>query len=45
MILPRNWIVDREGVRRLQATGFGSDGDAWIKSLLANFDQVGKAED
>jgi thiol-disulfide isomerase/thioredoxin len=40
MVLPRNWIVDRQGVRRLQTTGFGSDGEAWIRNLLANFDKV-----
>lgn len=44
MILPRNWIVDAQGVRRLQATGFGSEGDGWIQDLLSNFDQVAKAQ-
>jgi thiol-disulfide isomerase/thioredoxin len=43
MILPRNWIVDRQGVRRLQATGFGSDGEAWMRNLFANFDKVANA--
>jgi len=41
--LPRNWIVDRQGVRRLEAVGFGSDGDGWIRDLMANLDQIGKA--
>lgn len=45
MALPCNWIVDRQGVRRLQAVGFGSEGDGWIRDLLANFDQVAKAQD
>jgi thiol-disulfide isomerase/thioredoxin len=39
--LPCNWIVDRQGVRRLQTMGFGSDGEAWMRDLLANFDKVG----
>jgi tetratricopeptide (TPR) repeat protein len=41
--LPRNWIVDRQGVRRLEAVGFGSDGDGWIKDLMANLEQIEKA--
>ncbi|HTV54342.1 MAG TPA: TlpA disulfide reductase family protein [Terriglobia bacterium] len=33
-ILPRNWIVDRNGVRRLQTFGFGGESDAWMKDVL-----------
>ena len=40
--LPTNWIVDREGVRRLQTGGFGADGEAWLRDVLANIDTVAK---
>jgi thiol-disulfide isomerase/thioredoxin len=33
--IPRNWIVDKQGLMREETIGFGGDGNQWIADALA----------
>jgi len=33
--IPRNWVVDKEGLMREESIGFGGDGNQWVKNALA----------
>ena len=33
--IPRNWIVDKEGLMREETIGFGGNGNQWIDNALA----------
>ena len=33
--VPRNWIVDKEGLMREATIGFGGNGNQWIDNALA----------
>jgi thiol-disulfide isomerase/thioredoxin len=32
--IPRNWIVDRDAILRLESVGYGGDGDKWVDSII-----------
>ena len=32
--IPRNWIVDAEGVLRLERIGFGNGEDKWVDEMV-----------
>jgi hypothetical protein len=33
--IPRNWIVDANGVLRTERIGFGSGDDKWVDDMIA----------
>jgi len=38
--IPTNWISDRNGSIRLEALGFGGNGEEWIKNTLEQVEKV-----
>jgi thiol-disulfide isomerase/thioredoxin len=38
--IPRNWIVDADGVLRLEHVGFGSGGDKWVDDTIAALEKT-----
>lgn len=40
MGIPTNWISDRNGSLRLEATGFGGDGDEWLKNTFEQMEKI-----
>lgn len=40
LIIPRNWIVDAEGVIRGERLGFGSGDDKFVDDMLASLEQA-----
>jgi hypothetical protein len=37
--IPRNWMVDDTVTLRLETTGFGGDGDKWLKQVVARLNE------
>jgi hypothetical protein len=33
--IPRNWIVDANGILRTERIGFGSGDDKWVDDMIA----------
>ncbi|SPE28398.1 exported hypothetical protein [Candidatus Sulfopaludibacter sp. SbA3] len=38
--IPRNWIVDAQGVLRSEIVGFGSGGDKWVDDMIATVEKA-----
>ena len=42
--IPRNWIVDEQGVLRQERVGFGNANDQWIDEMIAAMEKAGSRE-
>jgi len=40
IIAPSTWILDSGGTIRMEDTGFGGDGEQWLKRTLAQMESV-----
>ncbi len=38
--IPRNWIVDADGVLRQERIGFGPGGDKWVDEMIASMEKA-----
>lgn len=42
LLVPTNWIADRQGELRMESLGFGGDGEGWLAGSLAELENVRK---
>ena len=42
LAIPRTWIVDADGVLRLERVGFGSGSDKWVDDMIAEMEKARK---
>jgi len=42
LTIPRNWIVDADGVLRSEKLGFGSGDDKWVDDMIATMEKARK---
>jgi thiol-disulfide isomerase/thioredoxin len=40
LAVPQNWIVDRNGVLRMESLGFGYNGDEWLKNVMRTIEEL-----
>jgi hypothetical protein len=38
--IPRNWIVDADGVLKAERIGFGSGDDKWVDEMIAAMEKA-----
>jgi thiol-disulfide isomerase/thioredoxin len=39
VMLPQNWIVDRNGMLRMETFGYGYNGDEWLKNVMRTIEE------
>jgi len=39
LAVPQNWIVDRNGVLRMETRGYGYNGEEWLKSVVRTLEE------
>jgi thiol-disulfide isomerase/thioredoxin len=44
LVVPQNWVVDRNGVLRSKSEGYGYNGEEWLKGATKTFEDIRAAQ-